>query len=122
MDLKKIIKARYNHIKELFDLSSVIEHPVEKGGFREYFISDLIRPLIPPHFGIGNGIIMDKYGHQSPQIDVLIYDKRNLQPIFEADNRGIYPIDAVIAVIEIKTIITSTDIRNLQKNHPMFPS
>lgn len=118
--LKDIIKARFNHIIDLFDLTAQIDHTVEKGGFREYFVSQLIRPLIPNHFGIGTGIIIDHRGRQSPQIDLLIYDRRTLQPIFEADNRGIYPIDSVIAVIEIKTKLTSTDLRTLEKTALCF--
>jgi len=118
--LDKIIKARFDHVIDLFNLTEEIDHPVEKGGFREYFISQLVRPLIPVHFGIGNGIIIDKNGKQSPQIDVLIYDKRRLQPIFEADNRGIYPVDSIMAVVEIKTKLTATELAKLEKTALAF--
>lgn len=113
--LNQIVKARFKHVIDLFNLTGHIDHTVEKGGFREFFVSQLIRPLIPNHFGIGTGIIIDKSGKQSPQIDLLIYDRRTLQPIFEADNRGIYPIDSVMAVIEVKTSLSTTDLPVLQE-------
>lgn len=118
--LTELIRARFRNTLDMFELTRAIDHTVEKGGFREFFISELIKPLIPPHFGIGNGIIMDITGLQSPQIDILIYDKRNLQPIFQTESRGIYPIDSVIMVIEIKSKLTTTDLKNLSKTSCMF--
>lgn len=118
--LTELIKKRFRNILEMVELTRDIEHTGEKGSFREFFISELIKPLIPPHFGIGNGIIMDFTGLQSPQIDLLIYDKRTLQPIFQTESRGIYPVDSVIMVVEIKSKLTATDLKTLSKTASMF--
>lgn len=118
--LKSIIKARYNNLLELDRTTSRVKHSGEKGGYREFFISQLIRPIIPSHFGIGNGIIIDSKGRQSPQIDILIYDKRLIPPIFESESRGIFPIDSVIAVLEIKSKLSTSDIPQLEKISECF--
>jgi len=114
--LKKIIESNIVTTLDLFNISGNIEHDVEMGGFREFFINSLIRPLIPYHFGIASGIIIDAYGHQSGQCDLIIFDKRLMPPIWEAEGRGIYPIDSVLAVIEVKSTLATKDFNAICSN------
>lgn len=103
-----MINASTNHMIDLYELTGGVSHDGEKGVFREYFVSELIKPCIPEHFGIGSGLIADAYGHQSKQSDVVIYDKRLLPPILRAVGKGIYPIDSVICVLEVKSILQAS--------------
>jgi hypothetical protein len=100
-------------MKELYELAGGVEHDGEKGAFREYFINELIKPYIPEHFGIGSGIVVDAYGKQSRQCDVIIYDKRLLPPILQAGNKGIYPIDNVMCVLEVKSTLQASHYKAL---------
>lgn len=105
MLLKKAITASTYHMKELYELAGGVVHDGEKGAFREYFVSELIKPCVPEHFGVGSGIVADAYGKQSRQCDVIIYDKRLLPPILRAGEKGLYPIDSVLSVLEVKSIL-----------------
>jgi hypothetical protein len=111
--LQEAIKVATANMKELYELSGGVEHDGEKGAFREFFITQLIQPLIPIHFSVGSGVVVDWWGRQSRQSDVIIYDRRKLQPILLAGTRGLFPIDSVLAVIEVKSRLKATDYVNL---------
>lgn len=48
-------------------------------------------------------MIVDRYNKQSPQVDLLIYDRRRLPPVFERQGHGVYPLDAVLRIVEVKS-------------------
>lgn len=106
--LQKAIITATEHMRRLYELSGGVKQDGEKGAFREFFVTQLIRPFMPPHFGIGSGIVMDYYERQSRQSDVIIYDRRLLPPILLAGDRGIFPIDSVLAVIEVKSCLKAS--------------
>ncbi|WP_460318082.1 DUF6602 domain-containing protein [Pseudomonas ogarae] len=87
----------------MFLATGGLDHNGEKGSLRETFVKELIQLFLPVQFGIGSGVIIDLWGRQSPQVDLLIYDKRTMPPILEIDGRGIYPIDSVLRVLEVKS-------------------
>jgi hypothetical protein len=107
--LNSLIDAAINNLIQFYNISSHLVHSGEKGGFREYFVNQMIRPFLPKHFGISSGIIMDYSGRQSRQSDVIIYDTRLMPPILEAEGRGVFPIECVLYVIEVKSKLSSTD-------------
>lgn len=109
--LKQTIEIATKRLEDLYKLVDVIEHKGEQGIFRELFISQLIHPLLPFQFGIGSGIVIDKTLKQSRQCDLIIYDRRLLPPILVAEGRGIFPIDSVLAVVEIKSKLKAQDYR-----------
>lgn len=96
--------ALENMIKH-YELSGGFTHDGEKGAFREFLIAEIIRPLMPLHFGVSSGIVVAADGRQSRQTDVIIYDRRLLPPILIAGDRGIFPIDSVLAVLEVKSVL-----------------
>ncbi len=87
-----------------------LEHNVVKGQLRELFISDVIKPFLPFQFDIGTGIIINQKGEQSKQTDLIIYDKRILPPFIKEQNLGLYPIECVLATIEVKSKLTSKEL------------
>jgi len=106
--LRDAIVAATDNMRRLYELSGGVEHDGEKGAFREFFVARLIRPFMPPHLGVGSGVVIASNGQQSRQSDVIIYDRRLLPPILVAGDRGIFPIDSVLAVIEVKSVLTAS--------------
>ncbi|WP_159513901.1 MULTISPECIES: DUF6602 domain-containing protein [Enterobacter] len=95
-----------NRIKQGYDNAmsvSQIPHSTVKGTFREGFLVPIIQSLLPSHFGIGSGQLVDRWDRFSPQADIIIYDKRKIPPIIEQNGLGIYFIDSVHRVIEVKS-------------------
>lgn len=110
---QKAIAVATKHMIQLYELAGGLEHEGEKGAFREYFVSSLIKPCLPFHFDVGSGVVVDRYGKQSRQSDVIIYDKRMMPPILEVGGRGIYPIDSVMCVLEVKSCLKSSHYNSL---------
>jgi hypothetical protein len=106
--LKQAIEVATDYMGRLYELSGGVKQDVEKGAFREFFVASLIRPLMPSHFGVGSGVVVAVNGQQSRQTDVIIYDRRLLPPILLAGERGVFPIDSVLAVVEVKSTLAAS--------------
>ena len=111
--LRKAIIAAAENMVKLYELSGGVSHDGEKGAFREFFMAELIRPCVPKHFGVGSGVVVDTDGHQSRQSDIIIYDHRLMPPILLSGDRGVFPIDSVLVVIEVKSTLKSSDYKTL---------
>lgn len=110
--LERAIRAATVSVHEYYRLSAELEHPGEKGGLREIFVNQLIRPFVPHQFGIGSGVVIDAKKRQSRQSDLIIYDRRLLPPIFLTEGRGIFPIDSVLAVVEVKSRLKASYLKS----------
>ncbi|CAI8702456.1 DUF6602 domain-containing protein [Kosakonia quasisacchari] len=116
MPSKFLTNILENKILSALQTSSVIgeiAHPVVKGSLRESFIAEILKSILPHHFGVGSGIIIDKWDKSSPQADIIIYDKRQIPPVIDSETNGVFPIDSVHRVIEIKSNLTSTDVNQV---------
>lgn len=105
-----IIRARIvGALAEAKALREINHHGVV-GALRETVIRQLITPLLPSHMAASTGIVTSYNGAQSRQCDIVIYDRRLLPPILVAE-AGLFPIEAVIAHIEIKSRLDMTELR-----------
>jgi hypothetical protein len=118
--LKRSIRTYTQNMKNFYELSGGVEHDGEKGAFREFFLTQLIKPLIPYHFGVGSGVVEDFTGKQSHQTDVIIYDRRLLPPTLLAGDRGIFPIDSVLCAIEVKSVLKSSHYKDIIRSARYF--
>jgi hypothetical protein len=48
-------------------------------------------------------------------MDIIIYDKRVLPPLIKNQNLGLYPIESVLAIIEVKSNLRKQDLLNTEK-------
>lgn len=121
----EIFKTKANELWNLFSATGGLNHRGEKGSFREEFVKQLFVSLLPGHYGVGSGVVVDKWERQSPQVDLVIYDRRRMPPLLERDGHGIYPIDSVLRVIEVKSYIDTAAIDQFFKQawafHPNNP-
>jgi hypothetical protein len=53
-----------------------INHRGLKGQLRELVVQELLNPLLPPGYVVGQGEIVSAYGDTSNQIDIVIADRR----------------------------------------------
>lgn len=89
---------------------SNVTHNGFKGTLREIVVRDLIVPVLPPAFIAGTGQIIDAWGGTSGQTDIVIVDRRVVPPVLLDQSNGIFPVEAVIATIEIKSKLNSTEL------------
>jgi hypothetical protein len=93
-----------------------VKHPGLKGQLREILIKDLFRPLLQSDLGVGTGEIISAHDQHSGQQDVVIFDKRILPPIVFESATGIFPIESVLYAIEVKSKITTDEIRTSHRS------
>jgi hypothetical protein len=105
-------------LKELLDInakrmslelkSRLLSHPGQLGSDREEIIRDFLRRNLPSRFEVSTGFVFDAAGKISKQIDIVIVDSQ-VCPLFETPGKvRIFPCEAVLAVGEIKSSMTST--------------
>mgnify|MGYP000962875729 CR=1 FL=1 len=97
--------------------TSSLSHQGVKGSILEILVGGLFAPLLPSDIGVGTGQIIDSYsGFLSNQIDIIIYDKSILPPILFDQKLGIFPIESVLYAIEVKTTLTSFELKNAHES------
>ena len=87
-----------------------IHHSGLKGQLRELIVQELIEPLLPPGCVSGSGEIVTAYGGTSNQIDIVVADRRILPPVL-IRGAGIFPLEACLLTIEIKSVLNAGELR-----------
>jgi hypothetical protein len=88
-----------------------------KGAILETLIGQLFMPLLPVDIGVGTGQIIESYGGAlSNQIDIVLYDRSILPPILYDGKLGIFPIEAVLYTIEVKTTLTANELKTAHES------
>lgn len=95
-----------------------INHPKLTGDLREIVVSDLIEPMLNNQFSLGTGKVIDYNGTISKEIDICIYSKNLLPPIFfTSKNRlALFPFESVLSCIEVKSSFSKKNILAAYKN------
>lgn len=88
-------------------INSLFKHQGIKGAGNEGVLRELITRFIPKRYGIGSGVVIDRKGNQSRQCDVIIYDVHSYPSLLSLTTVHLFPVDIVLATIEIKTTLTS---------------
>jgi hypothetical protein len=87
--LLKFFGKKVDDLLNLYEATGDVAHRGEKGMFRELGLRKLLLYVLPPHFGVGTGLVVDAWGRQSRQTDLVIFDKRLLPPFLLEESRGI---------------------------------
>lgn len=97
--------------------ASAINHPGLQGEVREILVRELLRPLLPPTLALGTGKIIDHTGGESDQIDVVVYDRAVMPPLLFSETAllGLFPIEACVYAIEVKSTATPRTWRDASK-------
>lgn len=89
-----------------------MKHKGVKGAIRELGLSNFLKKFLPTYLNVGNGEIHDKNGNISNQTDLVIYNKDILPPILFDNELGIYPIEAIVYAVEIKSTSTRKEVKS----------
>lgn len=92
-----------------------IEHPVMKGNAREAIVRDVLGRFIPTGYDTGTGLIVDSTGAKSRQIDIVIA-RRDFPAFVRADGSKIYPIEGVLATLEVKSTLNRAELHKALSN------
>ncbi len=86
----------------------IIDHGPTVGTYRENLLQNSLKKHLPERYHVATGFI---FGVRN-QIDILIYDRIDYAPIFREGDLVIVPPEAVRAVIEVKTNLTSDSLES----------
>lgn len=81
-------------------------HKPSAGHNREALVGDFLREYLPKAFGVGTGLILSKSGQFSNQADLVIVDHLSNAPLYSASPESIWLVEAVFALIEVKTSLS----------------
>lgn len=97
------------------ELAGLLGHGTMIGDAREFFVTHVLRSVLPPSLHIGTGKIIGHDGSQSKQVDVIICDPSfpglEVQP-----GHGLYFSEGVVAAIEVKSSIDIASLRESLDN------
>jgi hypothetical protein len=108
-NIVKRLQGTSNIMESLYNAGAGFKNTTDRGNEREIFVSEFLRKCIPAAVDIGTGEIIDNFGTQSGQIDVVI--ESALRPSFgiPASEAKLYMAHSVAMVIEVKSILTSEE-------------
>ena len=107
------MKARLKELRITFT------HPGDKGVSVEDTFRKFLREYLPRRLGVGQGEVIDSKEHRSRQTDIVIVNEDH--PFtFTQDLPGLFFIEGVCAVGEIKANLTSTELEKAINNSFYF--
>lgn len=114
-DIGKLFDGTLQRLRiEAEYFSRLTKHSLELGRLNETHLVKLLRDYLPPKFGIGTGFIVSGGDNpqESPQCDIILYDALNNAPLYKSDAWSIFPIEMVYGVIEVKTTLTTKELKD----------
>lgn len=118
--LKDKISKVENQMREaLAEVRETFKHSGNKGTNTEDIFGQFIRQYLPRRLEIGNGEIIDSFGNRSGQVDIVIVNEDH--PFtFTRNKPGLFFIEGILAVGEVKTTLTTRELENTLKNALLY--
>ncbi len=107
----KIAAAKRNAVS----LSTGIGHRGMEGEIRELAMKECVEPFLTQSYSCGNGKVIDSYQSISDQIDLVVYHRKVAPPILISRDLGLFPVECVRYVFEIKSTLTATEVKDANK-------
>lgn len=95
--------------------AELVTHPGERGRAREEVLRQYLAEIVPPGFDVATGFIIDSHGEQSLQQDLIIV-RRDYHPRFQVGGAYYFPVEAVAAVIEVKSTLNKSTLLQAIEN------
>lgn len=117
-DLNKLFEGSLRRLRaEAEYFSHLTNHASELGRLNETHLVQMLQAYLPPKIGIGTGFIASGgiSQNQSPQCDIILFDKLNNFPLYKSETWSIYPIEMVYGVIEVKTNLNNRQLNDAFK-------
>jgi hypothetical protein len=111
MFVPEYLQASLDRVFSLAKGFGYVEHRGVKGVLRESLIESFLEPLLMPPYRAGTGVVIDCKGKQSGQCDIIIWDDSIFRPLYSARGAGIYFIESVVAVMEVKSTLKKSSFK-----------
>lgn len=111
---KEYVKLLGEELIYEFEKAGKTTHPHAVGSGRENSAREKLKAILPAGVGVGSGFVIDSFGNTSKQCDLILYEEAfAMKFVINGDTiNTYYNCESVIAVGEIKSNATMTEIRN----------
>ncbi len=96
-------------------LAAGIGHHGIEGDIREIAIRECVEPFLTQSYQCATGKVIDSLENLSDQIDLIIYHKKVAPPILVNRDLGLFPVECVRYVFEVKSRLTATEVKDANK-------
>ena len=100
--LRDLMLAHQNKLQVALKDAELFDHPSAKGDVKEYDWGSFLGKFLPTRYQVSEAFVIDSFGSQSEQQDVVIYDRHYCPLFFEKGQSRYIPAESVYAVFEIK--------------------
>ncbi|MFJ6427514.1 DUF6602 domain-containing protein [Microbacterium maritypicum] len=112
---QRIIEAHAAEAIERMRTAALVTHPGERGTAREEILRQYLVEIVPRGFDVATGFVIDCHGAQSRQQDLIVV-RRDYHPRFQVGGAHFFPVEAVAAVIEVKSSLTRSTLKHAVEN------
>ncbi len=96
-----------NMLVDFQQIQSQIPHAGERGTQRELALKEFLARHLPKKYALGSGQIINVKNVTSRQCDIVIYDALNCPLLLVKEGYQLFPVEAVFAVIEVKSTLNA---------------
>jgi hypothetical protein len=104
-DVARELRAKSAAIRRDF-----ASHRLSSGENREDLVKRFLIEHLPKRFGVSTGLVISHDGLFSNQADLVVVDDQNNAPLYGATPNKLWPVEAVYALIEVKTHLSPSDL------------
>src|SRR5689334_20939132 len=116
-DVARELRAKSGSIRRDF-----ATHRPSAGEIREEIVSGFLHDHLPTRYGVSSGLLFSHAGQFSREADVLVVDQLNNAPLYGSSRSKLWPVEAVFALLEIKTELTPTQLKDAVAKGRRFKS
>lgn len=95
-------------------------HRLSAGTNREELVATFLREHLPERFGVSTGLIISHDGMFSNEADLVVFDRPNNSPLYPTEQKKLWPVEGIYALIEVKTQLSPRDLRDAVKKVQRF--
>lgn len=90
--------------------SRLVAHMGERGRINEQALSRMLEDFVPERVGVGSGVLIDAFGGQGQQTDVVLFDRADQPAVMAQTTQVLFPVEVALAAVEVKTTLGSDEI------------
>lgn len=109
--LQRLLNNSEQQLWNDFNNAAEFDQRSDIGAARELPLKQFLSEHLPRRYSVGSGEVVDYLGHQTGQLDLIIYDGASTCPLMNLDNGDVLlPAEALLATIEVKTTLTEPEL------------
>ena len=112
---RELLKQRLRELQLKAEGANCTEHGTTRGDLRQGLLQNFLEETLPPEYSTKDGFVFDIVGNESPQLDIILWDRRRGPTAAVTSARSYIPIESAYAVIEVKSTLQPKDEEQLDR-------